>query len=77
MSDYIVRATAGNGSIRAFAATTRIWCSMQERFIIPLRCICGTGQNVDGGSDDGQYAEGRKGYVTCRFAARAPCKGLW
>ena len=23
MSDYIVRATAGNGSIRAFAATTR------------------------------------------------------
>lgn len=36
MSDYIVRATAGNGSIRAFAATTRDWCSMQERFIIPL-----------------------------------------
>ena len=24
MNDYIVRATAGNGSIRAFAATTRM-----------------------------------------------------
>lgn len=36
MSDYIVRATAGNGSIRGFCRNNEGWCSMQERFIIPL-----------------------------------------
>ena len=34
MKDYIVRATAANGQVRAFAATTRVLWKQQEKIII-------------------------------------------
>ena len=37
MSDYIVRATAANAQIRAFAATTREMVEMDVRFMRQVR----------------------------------------
>ncbi len=40
MSDYMIRATAANGQIRAFAATNkRILQNMQEMHIIQVRLL--------------------------------------
>lgn len=62
MSDYIV-----SGRQRQYSRL----CCHNERFGAARKRdspyfsggIRGTGQNVDGGSDDGQYAEGRKGIL--------------
>ena len=37
MADYVIRATAAQGQIRAFAATTRTWWNRPEYPIIPVR----------------------------------------
>ena len=48
MSDYMIRATAANGQVRAFAATTR-----------DLTEYARNAHNNDSSCHDGQHAEGR------------------
>ena len=39
MNDYIIRATAANDQIRAFAAVTLRWWRLQESTIIQVRWL--------------------------------------
>lgn len=78
MSDYIVRATAGNGSIRAFAATTRdlVQHAREIHHTSPVASAA-LGRMLTAAAMMGSMLKGEKDIVTCRFAARAPCRGLW
>ena len=59
MSDYIVRATAADGQIRAFAATTRetVETARQDHNTSPVRTQ--RWPPSDGRCNDGRYDEGR------------------
>lgn len=76
MSDYIVRATAGNGSIRAFAATTRdlVQHAREIHHTSPLHLR--HGQNVDGDSVMGSMLKGEKDIVTLQIRGEGPLQGL-
>ena len=53
MADYVIRATAAEGQIRAFAATTRDLRNRPEYPITPARWQRLPGQAADGRCDDG------------------------
>ena len=57
--DYIVRATAADGQIRAFAATTRETVETARQDHNTSRCNRSAGPPSDGRCDDGRYDEGR------------------
>lgn len=58
--DYIVRATAADGQIRAFAATTRetVETARQDHNTSPV-ATAALGPPSDGRCNDGRYDEGR------------------
>ena len=60
MEDYLVRAIAANGQVRAFAAYTKntVEAARQAHNTSP---VGGTWQTSHSGSNDGKHDEGRQG----------------
>ena len=77
MSDYIVRATAGNGSIRAFAATT--WDLVQHAREIhhtsPVASAA-LGRMLTAAAMMGSMLKGEKDIVTLQIRGEGPLQGL-
>ena len=58
MEDYIVRATAAEGQVRAFAAlTTQTVETARQRHGTSPVATAGPGTSADSGSHDGKYDE--------------------
>ena len=58
MKYYIVRATAAEGQVRAFAATTKeLVETAREHHNTQPGCDSGTGKITDSRSDDGKHDE--------------------
>lgn len=57
MKDYIVRATAAEGQVRAFAATTKELVETAREHHNTSGCDSGTGKITDSRSDDGKHDE--------------------
>ena len=62
MTDYMVRATAAEGQIRAFAATSRetVETARKNHNTSPV-ATAALGKTFDSRSDDGQHDEGGEG----------------
>ena len=60
MSDYIVRATAADANIRAFAVTSRemVETAREDHMTTPVMTAA-LGRLLSAGSHDGSYDEGR------------------
>lgn len=77
MKDYIVRATAANAQIRAFAATTRetVEKARQAHDTSPV-ITAALGRLLTAGSMMGSMLKGEKDLVTLQIRGNGPAKGL-
>ncbi len=77
MQDYIVRATAGNGSIRAFAATTRelVQHARQVHHTSPVASAA-LGRMLTAAAMMGSMLKGDKDLVTLQIRGLGPLKGI-
>ena len=77
MSDYIVRATAGNGSIRAFAATTRdlVQHAREIHHTSPVASAA-LGRMLTAAAMMGSMLKGEKDIVTLQMRGEGPLQGL-
>lgn len=77
MNDYIVRATAGGGSIRAFAATTRemVQHAREVHHTSPVASAA-LGRMLTAAAMMGSMLKGEKDLVTLQIRGIGPLKGL-
>lgn len=77
MSDYIVRATAANASIRAFAITSRelVETARQDHNTSPIMTAA-LGRLLSGGAMMGAMLKGEKDLLTLQIQCSGPAKGL-
>lgn len=77
MSDYIVRATAANNQIRAFAATTRdvVEAARQAHNTSPV-ATAALGRLLTGGTMMGSMMKNEKDMLTIQIKCDGPIKGL-
>lgn len=77
MSDYIVRATAGNAQIRAFVATTKemVEAAREAHNTSPV-ITAGLGRLLTAGSIMGTMLKGDKDILTLQIKGDGPVKGL-
>lgn len=77
MSDYIVRATAGNGSIRAFAATTRdlVQHAREVHHTSPVASAA-LGRMLTAAAMMGSMLKGEKDIVTLQIRGEGPLQGI-
>lgn len=77
MSDYIVRATAGNGSIRAFAATTRdlVQHAREIHHTSPVASAA-LGRMLTAAAMMGSMLKGEKDIVTLQIRGEGPLQGI-
>lgn len=77
MSDYIVRATAGDGSIRAFAATTRelVQKAREIHHTSPVASAA-LGRLLTAAAMMGSMLKGEKDLVTLQIRGDGPLQGL-
>jgi len=77
MSDYIVRATAANGQIRAFAATTRelVEHARSIHNTSPI-ATAALGRLLTAGSMMGSMMKGEKDLLTLQITCDGPIKGI-
>lgn len=77
MSDYIVRATAANAQIRAFAATTRetVEAARQAHNTSPV-ATAALGRLLTAGGMMGSMLKGEKDMLTLQIKGSGPMKGL-
>ena len=77
MSDYIVRATAGNGSIRTFAATTRdlVQHAREIHHTSPVASAA-LGRMLTAAAMMGSMLKGEKDIVTLQIRGEGPLQGL-
>lgn len=77
MSDYIVRATAGNAQIRAFVATTKemVEAAREAHNTSPV-ITAGLGRLLTAGSIMGAMLKGDKDILTLQIKGDGPVKGL-
>lgn len=77
MSDYIVRATAGNGSIRAFAATTRdlVQHAREIHHTSPVASAA-LGRMLTAASMMGSMLKGDKDLLTLQVRGEGPLQGI-
>ena len=76
-NDYIVRATAANGQIRAFAATTRgvVETAREAHNTSPV-VTAGLGRLLTAGAIMGTMMKGEKDLLTLQVRGSGPMKGL-
>lgn len=77
MSDYIVRATAGNGSIRAFAATTRemVQHAREIHHTSPVASAA-LGRLMTAAAMMGSMLKGEKDILTLQVRGEGPLQGM-
>lgn len=77
MSDYIVRATAGNGSIRAFAATTRdlVQHAREIHHTSPVASAA-LGRMLTAAAMMGSMLKGDKDIITLQIRGEGPLQGI-
>lgn len=77
MSDYIVRATAGNGSIRAFAATTRdlVQHAREAHHTSPVASAA-LGRMLTAAAMMGSMLKGDKDLLTLQVRGEGPLQGI-
>ena len=77
MGDYIVRATAANASIRAFAITSRelVECVRQHHNTSPVMTAA-LGRLLSGGAMMGASLKGDKDLLTLQIQCSGPAQGL-
>lgn len=77
MNDYIVRATAGDGSIRAFAATTRglVQKAREIHHTSPVASAA-LGRLLTAAAMMGSMLKGDKGLVTLQIRGDGPLQGI-
>ncbi len=77
MEDYIIRATAGNGSIRAFAATTRemVQHAREIHHTSPVASAA-LGRMLTAAAMMGSMLKGEKDLVTLQIRGLGPLKGI-
>ena len=77
MSDYIVRATAGNGSIRAFAATTRdlVQHAREVHHTSPV-ASASLGRMLTAAAMMGSMLKGDKDILTLQVRGEGPLQGI-
>ena len=77
MSDYIVRATAANSQIRAFAAVTTdmVEAARQNHNTSPV-ATAALGRLLTGGAMMGAMMKGEKDLLTLRIHAGGPLQGI-
>lgn len=77
MSDYIVRATAGNGSIRAFAATTRdlVQKAREIHHTSPVASAA-LGRMLTAAAMMGSMLKGEKDLITLQIRGLGPLQGI-
>lgn len=77
MSDYIVRAVAGNGSIRAFAATTRdlVQYAREIHHTSPVASAA-LGRMLTAGAMMGSMLKGEKDLITLQIRGEGPLQGI-
>lgn len=77
MSDYIVRATAGNGQIRAFAINSReiVETARQKHNTSPV-ATAALGRLLSAGAMMGVMLKGEKDIITLQIKAGGPLNGL-
>lgn len=77
MEDYIIRATAGNGSIRAFAATTRntVEKARQVHNTTPLASAA-LGRMLTAAAIMGTMLKGEKDLLTLQIRGDGPIQGI-
>lgn len=77
MSDYIVRATAANGQIRAFAATTRdlVEYAKNTHNTSPI-ATAALGRLLTAGSMMGSMMKGEDDLLTLQITCNGPIKGI-
>ena len=77
MSDYIVRATAGNGSIRAFAATTRdlVQHAREVHHTSPVASAA-LGRMLTAAAKMGSMLKGDKDILTLQVRGEGPLQGI-
>lgn len=77
MNDYIVRATAGNGSIRAFAATTRdlVQHAREIHHTSPVASAA-LGRMLTAAAMMGSMLKGEKDIVTLQIRGEGPLQGI-
>ncbi|MST74499.1 Hsp33 family molecular chaperone HslO [Roseburia sp. MUC/MUC-530-WT-4D] len=77
MSDYIVRATAADNSIRAFAITSKelVEKARQAHQTSPIMTAA-LGRLLSGGAMMGTMMKGEKDLLTLQIQCRGPAKGL-
>ena len=77
MKDYIVRATAGNGQIRAFAATTKevVEKARQAHNTSPV-ATAALGRLLTGGAMMGSMMKNDTDMLTIQIKCDGPIKGL-
>ncbi len=77
MSDYIVRATAADGQIRAFAATTRetVEAARQAHNTSPV-ATAALGRLLTAGAMMGSMMKGEKDLLTLQIKAGGPLQGI-
>ena len=77
MDDYIIRATAGNGAIRAFAATTRnlVQYARQVHHTSPVASAA-LGRMLTAAAMMGSTLKGEKDLITLQIRSLGPLKGI-
>ena len=77
MEDYVIRATAGNGSIRAFAATTRnlVQKARELHHTSPVASAA-LGRMLTAAAMMGGMLKGEKDLVTLQIRGLGPLKGI-
>lgn len=77
MTDYIVRAIAGNAQIRAFAATTRntVEAAREAHNLSPVASAA-LGRTLTGGAMMGAMLKGEKDLVTLQINGDGPIEGI-
>ena len=77
MSDYIVRATAADASIRAFAITSRdlVETARKDHNTSPIMTAA-LGRLLSGGAMMGTMLKGDKDLLTLQIQCSGPAKGL-
>lgn len=77
MNDYIVRATAGNGSIRAFAATTRdlVQHAREIHHTSPVASAA-LGRMLTAAAMMGSMLKGEKDIMTLQIRGEGPLQGI-
>ena len=77
MTDYIVRAIAGNAQIRAFAATTRntVEAAREAHNLSPVASAA-LGRTLTGGAMMGAMLKGEKDVLTLQIQGDGPIEGI-